>query len=214
MAPAEGLGYAGAMNKPLAIALIAVTFIWDAFLVRLFWEMHRPPAGPPTFGSVELFFALSAVVLTAWCVKVARRSLNGDATRPRRTDGSRRIPLILAGLLAWLIAQTIAFLIGGAGHGWTTPSLVSFALLPLYPAALVCAFGPAILDTPNRLGLLLVAVLLDAILVSSAVWSESEYYQRVWLYGGGWVAAWCALWLAWHFVLLTALRRTAAASQQ
>ncbi|HEX5182038.1 MAG TPA: hypothetical protein VFW19_02680 [Allosphingosinicella sp.] len=110
------------------------------------------------------------------------------------------------GLLPWLVAQFIAFGIGGAGHGWIAPFYFSIPLFFLYPLVFIRAFS----NTGKReidAAILVIAAVLDTLLLRNALYSESEYVIRMWGDAGGVVALWLALWVGWQILTVLSLAR-------
>ena len=102
----------------------------------------------------------------------------------------------LAGVAAAVVAQFVALLLTGAGHGWIPPFWFSLWLWPLLPLTLI-RLGQRrshALDT----GLIMLALALDAALVVATIDEGTEYFRPVITMGWPVVAVWLALWLSWQ----------------
>lgn len=116
---------------------------------------------------------------------------------------------IALGLLLALVAQFLAVMLAGAGHGWVAPFLLSFALWVLLPMTLAIAWP--IGRGSSRVALLaivVVALCADAVLVSRTI-SEVDYlsaYIKVnGLLGLLIIGLWLCLWSFWQAMLVGAL---------
>jgi hypothetical protein len=110
---------------------------------------------------------------------------------------------IVYGLLCATIAQFIAFLMTGAGHGWVYPFFLSPWLFLLYPAAFV-RFGQKQSANPlPDVALLLIAAVLDLKLYDNMTTAERAYYGRPGVVSYLWLAFWCI----WQAVVLWTLCR-------
>ena len=111
----------------------------------------------------------------------------------------------LAGLGPALLAELIAFLLAGAGHGWVTPLSYSLLLFLAWPATLVVLA----LDHPRRrlfcLLLLLAGLAADAALVRATLREGLQYFERGFTAGPVLDLIWIALWLGWQGAALVAL---------
>jgi hypothetical protein len=96
------------------------------------------------------------------------------------------------GLALAMIAQFIALLMTGAGHGWITPFWFAPLLFVLNPIAFVRVAGRRKGGTIDIL-LIALAVMLDVALYAKTAAEGVAYFWRVspfnWL--------WLALWSAW-----------------
>ena len=110
---------------------------------------------------------------------------------------------IVIGLAIAALAQFVAMMLGGAGHGWTMPFLFSVFLFAAWPVTLV-RMKPA----PGRSFVADVALLLLGVIASLlllvATMDEAEYFWRVVELDGGLplVILWLALWFGWQLLTL------------
>jgi len=100
------------------------------------------------------------------------------------------------------LAQLVALFLAGAGHGWTTPLLVSFSLWVLIPIALYALGGG-----PNSRLLLIVALVVGSIadvwLVRGTLGEDRalrSYLQFTGSAGWATVALWLSLLLFWQIL--------------
>ena len=115
---------------------------------------------------------------------------------------------IAAGLLIAAFAQFIALMLGGAGHGWTDPSLFSIVLFVTWPLALARIPRPAGTSAyPDRFMLVLGVVATLLLVVKTS--SESDYFWRMADQDGGVtvIITWLLLWFGWQIVTAANLVR-------
>jgi hypothetical protein len=111
---------------------------------------------------------------------------------------------IALGLFLALIAQFLAFLLAGSGHGWVAPFLLSFALWVFLPITLALAWpiGPG---SPRALTpILVLALVADAMLINRSI-GEAAYISQ-YININGWaglliIGLWLCLWLFWQAIL-------------
>ena len=115
----------------------------------------------------------------------------------------------LAGILVAALAQFIALLLAGAGHGWNQPFWFSAALWPLLPLVLIrVKRDAASVDRFTlNLGLLALALVLDVALIIRTVEEGTEYFMGMVATGPLLVALWLLLWLSWQVGALFLLFR-------
>ena len=130
----------------------------------------------------------------------------------RRTSTIKRLQS--KGARLWLgfglaaLAQFLAFMLAGAGHGWGAPMFVSMALWFLVPLTLVMAWPT---EQTSKLLIALVALIAlgaDALLVNRSL-DELSYIGRYVQVNGaiGYtiIGLWLALWFCWQVLLLYSL---------
>ena len=130
--------------------------------------------------------------------------IEGGAVRQRRGTA---ILWGVAGLLAWLAAQTLAVGVAGGGHGWMAPFHVSAPLALLYPLTLVRVFWGRTGALTLEAGLIVVAAALDLFLLGNALFDEPAYVARVSDQGALALVAWLVLWATWQGLLIAAVVR-------
>ena len=120
------------------------------------------------------------------------------------TTGGR----IALGVLLAFIAQFLAFLLAGAGHGWVAPLFISIMLWVLLPASLAIAWP---IGRGSRLALsaiLVAALAADAWLISRSI-GEARYISHYVDVNGavGWliIGLWLGLWAFWQAILVWSL---------
>jgi hypothetical protein len=111
----------------------------------------------------------------------------------------------MVGIAAWLIAQTIAVGLAGAGHGWMAPFWLSMSLVALYPIVFIRAFASSSSSYDMVLILLAVAFVLDLLLVANITGVERHYFLNVWQCAQCATVLWILLWLGWHVVAIVPL---------
>lgn len=105
---------------------------------------------------------------------------------------------ITIGLLVALLAQYLAFMMMGAGHGWLQPFSFSPALFIVYPIALIRLMAPD--ELPSRvldLLLLVAALVLDVMLVKATQSEGVEYFRRL-MALPPLPHLWVLIWLLWQ----------------
>ena len=115
---------------------------------------------------------------------------------------------IAAGLLIAALAQFLALMLGGAGHGWTDPFFFSFVLFVTWPLALARIPGPVGTSAyPDGIMLVLGAVTTLLLIVKTS--SEPQYFWRMADQDGGVrvIIAWLILWFGWQIVTAVNLLR-------
>jgi hypothetical protein len=116
---------------------------------------------------------------------------------------------IAAGLAIAAIAQFIAIMLTGAGHGWTAPLRYSLILFLAYPFALVRRAdraGTSILPDVVALGLGIGATLL--LIVETRTNEAGIIGQFIRINGVFVIIVWVLLWLGWQALTVhTILRR-------
>jgi hypothetical protein len=123
----------------------------------------------------------------------------------------------LSGIAIAAVAQFIAFMLTGAGHGWITPFWFSLSLWLLLPLVLVRLRGRAISGAGSLLrnaSLLPLALALDLALIvatfvegSDQIISGPHYFMKVTAAGPMLVVTWIMLWLSWQVGALLLLFR-------
>lgn len=96
--------------------------------------------------------------------------------------------------------------LSGFGHGWTSPSSVSWLAVLTSPAAVV-AWGLRRRTAGKQLAMLLLmaAVIANVVLRAEGRGEGAEYFARIWPSQRGMLIAWGALWASWQVVALAAL---------
>jgi len=110
---------------------------------------------------------------------------------------------IVAGLLCAALAQWLAFLMAGAGHGWVAPFFFSHFLFLLYPLAFlrrVTNSGSLGVDAT----LVSFGVILDIVLLFMTVSGEAQYFMRVVSLSIA-PMIWILLWGLWQVVAVSSL---------
>jgi hypothetical protein len=102
----------------------------------------------------------------------------------------------------------LAVMLAGAGHGWTTPLLVSIPLWVLYPLTFYVARQDAPHARPILWVLAIIALGSNTLLVMGTI-GEASYIAAMMRVNGvaGYLiaAGWCALWIVWQAVLFRSL---------
>ena len=125
----------------------------------------------------------------------------------------------LSGVVIAAVAQFIALMLTGAGHGWITPFWFSPALWLLMPIVLVRLRNrvPSKTGSPlPNVSLLLIALALDIALIirtfaegSDQFMNGSDYLMKVAAVDPPLVMTWILLWLSWQIgALFLLLRKT------
>ena len=120
------------------------------------------------------------------------------------TTGGR----IALGLLVAFIAQFLAFLLAGAGHGWVAPFFLSFVLWVLLPMTLAIAWPIGRGSRLALLAILVVALVADAVLVSRSIGEAGYISQYIKINGvAGYliIGLWLCLWTFWQAILACSL---------
>jgi hypothetical protein len=113
------------------------------------------------------------------------------------TNRGRTFVAVAIGLALAALAQFVALLMAGAGHGWVTPFWFSPALFVLAPIAFVRVGGRGKAAPGIEIVLVMVGLALDVALYSAAVAEGVDYFWRVTPFN--WV--WLALWSGWQVAL-------------
>ncbi|HEX8363986.1 MAG TPA: hypothetical protein VF603_01725 [Allosphingosinicella sp.] len=108
----------------------------------------------------------------------------------------QRNALIVVGLTVAALAQLLALLVTGAGHGWGQPLRFSPALFVAYPIVFVRLRSPGTLAWTD-VALLAGAGLLDLLLVHQTGIEGTEYFHRV-MAMPPIPHLWLLLWLLWQ----------------
>ncbi|HYG28700.1 MAG TPA: hypothetical protein VD887_00640 [Allosphingosinicella sp.] len=108
----------------------------------------------------------------------------------------QRNALIVVGLAVAALAQLLALLVTGAGHGWGQPLRFSPALFVVYPIVFVRLRSPGTLAWAD-VALLAGAGLLDLLLVRQTGIEGSEYFHSV-MAMPPIPHLWLLLWLLWQ----------------
>jgi hypothetical protein len=108
----------------------------------------------------------------------------------------QRNAVIVAGLAVAALAQIVALLVTGAGHGWGQPLLFSPALFVAYPLVFLRLRSPGTLAWTD-VALLAAAGVLDLLLVRGTAAEGTEYFHRV-MAMPPIPHLWLALWLLWQ----------------
>lgn len=120
-----------------------------------------------------------------------------------------RLLEIAAGLAIAAIAEFIALLLTGAGHGWLAPLRYSLILFLAYPLALIRRAdrtGTSILPDVVALGLGICASLL--LIVETRTNEAGIIGQFIRVNGVSVIIVWVLLWLGWQALTVhTILRR-------
>ena len=122
---------------------------------------------------------------------------------------------IALGLGLAAVALLTAIMLAGAGHGWTSPLLVSIPLWVVYPLT----FYAAKQDVPHARAILwmlaIIALGSDALLIVGTLGETSHIAEYVRVNGIAGIlimAMWSVLWIVWQAILVRALlSRTANA---
>lgn len=113
---------------------------------------------------------------------------------------------VVLGLVLAAVAQFLAFMLAGAGHGWTAPFFVSAALWILIPATLWMA-SIANGNRPLMLSIAAVTVAADTWLITRSI-DESSYISRYVDINGALgiliILLWLGLWSFWQPLLVHA----------
>ena len=115
---------------------------------------------------------------------------------------------LILGLILAAIAQFLAMLLAGAGHGWVSPLLFSVALWIFIPSTLLAMRQ---VDNGSRnlmLGMAAVALAADVWLIIRSM-DESRYIRLYVDVNGALgliiILLWLGLWLFWQGLLVRAL---------
>lgn len=109
---------------------------------------------------------------------------------------------VILGLLIAVLAQCLALLMLGAGHGWGQPFYFTPVLFILYPIVLIRLMAPQELASLALDVLLLVAaVILDVLLVRATQAEGIQYFHRV-MSLPPFPHLWVFLWLLWQALAL------------
>ena len=117
---------------------------------------------------------------------------------------------IALGLLLALIAQFLALMLAGAGHGWVTPFFASYALWILLPLtfATVRPFRSYPTGAGRKLlALALLGLVADASLLFATAQEGSEYFWSALDQAPPLPLLWILIWLSWQPVVALALAR-------
>ena len=115
---------------------------------------------------------------------------------------------ILIGLACAALAQFLALLLAGAGHGWITPFYASIALWALIPLSFLFASREYEGRKLPLLALLVAAAGSDIALLVATRNEGVEYFYRMLLGSSlSFTFVWLALWFSWQIVVVIALAR-------
>ena len=123
--------------------------------------------------------------------------------RAGRTGMGKAIAIV-AGLLIAALAEYIAMLVGGAGHGWIAPLRYSPILFLLYPLALFRRLDEGGTTIMFDRAMLVVGVIASLLLLVDTVANESDYFPNLLNPYGLVVLFWMFLWVGW--LIPTAMR--------
>jgi hypothetical protein len=114
--------------------------------------------------------------------------------------------LLICGLLLWSATQFVSMIVGGSGHGWTTPFLATVPLLIIYPLTMIRAFSLHAKNVSVGIALVVLAIILDFFVL---LWSfeEAAYFRKIWQIGKIEVVSWIALWVGWQLLAIYSLIR-------
>jgi hypothetical protein len=116
---------------------------------------------------------------------------------------------IVVGLAIAAVAQFLALMLNGAGHGWTEPFFYSVFLFVAYPVALSRIPREAGMGVNPDFFLLVLGVVATLLLFAQTS-SEPEYFWRMAEQDGGVpvIIAWLLLWFGWQALTLANIVRT------
>ena len=115
----------------------------------------------------------------------------------------REAVAIVAGLAIAAVAEFIALMLAGAGHGWVAAWPFSLILFAAYPAALfrmpIAVGKSAMLDIA-----MLVVGVVASLLLLAATNAEAEYFWKVVHFEDGlqFIIVWLLLWFGWQALTL------------
>lgn len=173
---------------------------------------YRADMDDPAFDGI-----LTLVELRSEAGKRKRKPVGAPERTTNRSGFGRSAFCIVAGLVAWLVAQGLSFWFGRGGEGWIAPFALSMPLVVLYPVVLVRAVAASPRSARLEWVLVVVAALLDLFLALLLTGEDAAKLVDVWRKAAAPVLVWFVLWTTWQVLVLRRLgivRRASKASRQ
>ena len=117
---------------------------------------------------------------------------------------------VAAGLGCAGLAQLIALMLAGAGHGWIAPFFWSPLLFLVYPITFLRWLGVGPPSPAIDGGLVVVAAAADCLLIASSYANEGPYLRAIFAAFAPALLAWIGLWAFWQVLALRILWQTLA----
>jgi hypothetical protein len=132
--------------------------------------------------------------------------ISDHGSDPMQRTTTRVASLLICGLLLWSVTQFFAMMIGGAGHGWTTPFFATFPLVIIYPLIMIRAFSLHEKNVLLEIVLIVLAIMMNVFVLRSSL-EEISYFWKIWGIGKFEIASWIALWVGWQLLTVYSLVR-------